>query len=108
MLFDWRWWAFMVPAALLAVALPTHFFSADPKGTVHAQIWSVGLKLGGTYLLAMGTWLCALAFCGSLFAKQRPELPPDEEFAFAPVRVGPGRDVRSAAEKIPPPIDDPE
>ncbi len=107
-LWNWRWWAFMIPAALLAVALPTHFFAADPKGTVHAQIWSVGLKLAGTYLLAMGAWLCALALCASLFAKQRPAPPLEEEYAFAPVGIGPGRNVRSAAEKIPPPLDDPE
>ncbi len=107
-LWNWRWWAFMIPAALLAVALPTHLFSAEPKGTVHAQIWSVGLKLGCTYLLAMGMWLCALAFCAWLFAQQRPAPPLEEEFAFVPVGIGPGSDVRSAAEKIPPPIDDPE
>ncbi len=105
-LWNWRWWAFMIPAALLAIALPTHLFSADPKGTVHAQVWSVGLKLACAYLLAMGCWLVALAFCASLFAKQRPAPPPEEEFAFAPVGIGPRTDVRSAAEKIPPPEDE--
>jgi hypothetical protein len=66
---NWRWWLAVVPAALLAVALPGRFFAAMPSGTVSAQIWRVSLKLAASYLLAVGSWVLLLAWQSVLFER---------------------------------------
>jgi hypothetical protein len=68
---NWRWWLAVVPAALLAVALPSRFFAGEPSGTVSAQIWHVSLKLAASYLLAVGSWVVLLAWAAVLFGRQQ-------------------------------------
>ena len=73
MLLDWRWWPVPIVAALLGVALPMHFFSGEPKGTVSHQVWFVVLKLVGTYLLEVVSWVAVLAWA-SVLLKQQAEV----------------------------------
>lgn len=85
-----RWWLAVVAGALLAVDLPPHFFAGLPRGTVSHQIGAVGLKLAGTYLIAVSVWVLLLTWCAVLLheTKQKAELPAEE--AGSPVPVGPG------------------
>jgi hypothetical protein len=100
---DWRWWVAVVPAALIAIAIPGHLFAAMPGGTVSAQVWHVSLKLAAAYLLAMGCWVLLLGWVAVLFARHA-ELPPAEEVLVAvPVLAGPEEGSRRAAAEIPPP-----
>ena len=64
---NWRWWAGVVVAALVGVLLPSHFFNATPSGTVHAQVWHIGLKLAAAYLLAVGSWVLLLGWLAVLY-----------------------------------------
>jgi len=66
---DWRWWAAVAVAALVGVALPGHFFKAEPSGTVSHQIWVVILKLVGAYLLAITSWVLVLAWAAVLLER---------------------------------------
>jgi hypothetical protein len=66
---NWRWWIAVVPASLLAVALPCHFFAGTPHGTATHQVWAVVLKLAATYLLAMVSWIMLLAWSAVLLAR---------------------------------------
>lgn len=70
LLLDWRWWVAAVIAALLGVALPGHFFSGVPSGTVTHQVWAVALKLAGAYLLAVVCWVLMLAWAAVLLCRQ--------------------------------------
>jgi hypothetical protein len=72
LLWNWRWWLGVVLAALLTVELPSHFFAAEPSGSVHAQVWRVVLKLIVTYLLAVGSWVLLLGWLAVLFGRQQP------------------------------------
>ncbi len=108
---DWRWWLAVVPAALLAVALPARFFAAEPAGAVSAQVWHVGLKLAAAYMLAVTSWVCLLAWAAVLFAAGRPpggaNPPDDDSLVPVPVLAGPTARTRSAKEAIPPPDEEP-
>lgn len=75
-LWNWRWWPAVVLASLVAVWLPGRSFTEVPHGTVHAQVWCVGLKLASAYLLAVTSWVLLLAWAAVLFARQ---LPPANE-----------------------------
>ena len=66
---NWRWWLVVAVAALLGVALPGHFFSASPSGTVSHQVWAVGIKLAGAYLLAITSWVLVLAWASVMLNK---------------------------------------
>jgi hypothetical protein len=77
LLWNWRWWLAVVPAALLSVWLPGHFFTGDPSGTVSAQVWHVSLKLGASYFLAVSSWVLLLGWLAVLFGRQQP--PKEEE-----------------------------
>ncbi|MGC2211077.1 MAG: hypothetical protein WA532_13295 [Candidatus Korobacteraceae bacterium] len=68
-LLNWRWWPAVVAAALLAVRLPSWFFTGIPRGTVGHQVWTVVLKLGGTYMLAVGCWVLLLGWAAALLAR---------------------------------------
>jgi hypothetical protein len=104
-LFNWRWWFGVVLAALVGVWLPSHFFDKPPGGTVSAQVWSVGLKLAGTYVLAVGSWVLLLAWWATLFVLRKK--PPTEEALVAvPVLSGPPGRARSARADVPPPDDE--
>jgi hypothetical protein len=72
LLWNWRWWLGVTVVALAGVCLPGHFYSADPHGTVSAQIWRVSLKLAASYLLGVGGWVLLLAWAGVLFGYQKP------------------------------------
>ena len=72
LLWNWRWWAGVVVFSLLAVWLPEKFFSGTPHGTVFAQVWAVGLKLAGAYLLALCGWVLLLGWAAVLFGCQQP------------------------------------
>lgn len=102
-LWNWKWWLAVVLAALVAVALPGRFFAGTPRGAVSAQVWSVGLKLAVTYLLAVGSWLLLLGWVATLFGRQLP--PKEEALAAVPVASGPPEGARGAAVEIPPPDD---
>jgi hypothetical protein len=104
-LFHWRWWFGVVLASLVGVWLPSHFFDKPPGGTVSAQVWSVGLKLGGAYVLAVGSWVLLLAWWATLFVvRKRP--PAEEAWVAVPLRIGPKDRSRSAVVDIPPPDED--
>ncbi|MGA2539855.1 MAG: hypothetical protein ABSF53_27865 [Terracidiphilus sp.] len=101
LLWNWRWWLGVILAAIAGVWLPGHFFDKLPSGTVSAQVWHVGLKLAGAYLLAVASWILILAWWATLFATKKH--PTDEEVLVAvPVLAGPPRDHRSAKAEIPP------
>ena len=104
LLLNWRWWAAVVPAAWLAVALPARFFAAEPSGTVQAQIWHVALKLAATYLLAVGSWVLLLAWVAVLFSRQQP--PAGEVYAQVPALAGAPDEQKKAAVKLPLPESD--
>jgi hypothetical protein len=104
-LWNWRWWPAVIAASLLAVWLPSHFFTPEPHGSVTAQVWSVGLKLAAAYLLAVSSWVLLLAWCAVLFARQQK--PPVEETLVAvPVVVGPEDRADAAQAELPPPADE--
>jgi hypothetical protein len=71
-LWNWQWWLVVTVAALVAVRWTGHWFDADPKGTVAAQEWSVGLKLAGAYVLGVGAWVVVLAWWAVLFDWKKP------------------------------------
>ncbi len=75
-LWNWHWWAGVLLAALVAVALPGCFFAGEPSGTVHAQLWHVALKVSATYLLAVGSWVLLLGWFAVIFGGQ--QLEPEE------------------------------
>ncbi|MGD0940859.1 MAG: hypothetical protein ABR905_14225 [Terracidiphilus sp.] len=77
LIWNWRWWLGVTIIALVSVSLPGHFYSADPHGTVSAQVWHVSLKLAASYLLGVGGWLLLLAWAGVLFGCQEP-LPEND------------------------------
>lgn len=77
LLWNWRWWLGVIIVALVSVALPGHFYSAAPHGTVSAQVWHVSLKLAASYLLGVSGWVLLLAWAGVLFAQQKP-LPEND------------------------------
>jgi hypothetical protein len=99
-LWSWQWWLAVVVAALAAVWLPGKFFAATPNGTVSVQIWHVGLKLGATYLLAVGSWVFLLGWVATLFGRHEP--PTEEVLVPALVPVGPPERTQSAKVETPP------
>ena len=101
-LWNWRWWAAVVVAALVGAWLPARFFVSEPAGTVSAQVWMVGLKLAAAYLLAMASWVLALAWQATLFGRQRKNPPAEEVLVREPVPVGPPERSLKARAEIPP------
>jgi len=91
LLLNWRWWLAVIIAALLAVEWPSHFFTGEPYGTVTHQVWSVILKLVGTYLLTVVSWVLLLAWCAVLLSRgaRAAEKPADDSLVPAPVGAGP-------------------
>ncbi len=91
LLLNWRWWLTAVIAALVAVRLPSHFFTGLPHGTVSHQVWAVVLKLAGADLLATICWVLLLAWAAVLLSRSgRPAEPPgDDSLVPAPVHSGP-------------------
>ncbi len=67
---NWRWFFAVFFFALLGVALPSHFFTGTPHGTLSAQIWAVAFKLIGAYLLAFLGWILLLAWVCALLKQQ--------------------------------------
>ena len=100
-LWNWQWWLAVVVAALAAVWLPSRFFVAEPSGTVSGQVWHVGLKLAGAYLLAVGSWVFLLGWVTTLFGRQKP--PTEEVLVAVPVLAGPPEGTQAA--KVESPID---
>jgi len=100
---NWRWWLAVVAAALAAVLLPNYYFDKPPTGTVHAQEWHVILKLVGTYLLAILSWVLSLAWQATLAAFPRPpqEPPREEELVGAPLLGGPPNFIQHARPEYP-------
>ena len=99
-LFNWRWWLGVLLASLLGVLLPGRFFSGTPGGTVLHQEWSVGLKLAGAYLLAVGCWVLVLGWWAVLFGRQRT--PAKEALVAVPVLSGPPENELPAKAEVPP------
>ena len=99
-LWSWQWWLGAVAAAFVAVWIPSQFFSKVPHGTVSAQVWSVVLKLAGTYVLAVGSWVVLLGWWATLFALPR-STPDDEELVGVPVLSG-GPEPELRARALPP------
>jgi hypothetical protein len=88
LLWNWRWWAGVIVAAVVAILPPSHLFNALPTGSVAAQEWHVLLKMVAVYLLAMGSWVLLLGWQAALFAgKQAP--PSEEALVAVPVLTGP-------------------
>jgi hypothetical protein len=105
-LWNWRWWLGVLAAALTGVWLPSQFFTAAPMETASAQLWTVGLKLAGAYLLAVSSWVLVLAWWAALFSPQHQEPPAEEAFSAVPVLSGPAGRERGATAEIPPSGDD--
>jgi hypothetical protein len=78
LLIEWKWWLGITIAALLAVLIPSYFFDSLPHGTVHAQEWHLGLKLGGAFLLKLVSWVLVLGWLAVLFDRI-PETEPSRE-----------------------------
>lgn len=78
-LLNWRWWAAVVLVALVAVRLPSRFFTGIPHGAVSYQMWTMLLKLGGTYVLGVGCWVLLLAWAATLLARTSPPALPVAE-----------------------------
>jgi hypothetical protein len=101
-LWNWQWWLMVTAAALVTVRWTGHWFDAEPTGTVSAQEWSVGLKLAGTYMLAMTGWVLVLGWWAVLFDSKKPggkTNPPDGD-ALVPVPVlsgPPDRELKAKA-----------
>jgi hypothetical protein len=93
MVLNWRQWLGVVLAALVGVALPSLFFAGIPHGTVSEQVWAVGFKLAGAYLLAVGSWVLLLGWIAALMSRTAPRTnPPDDESLVAvPAAPGPPR-----------------
>jgi hypothetical protein len=70
LLLSWRWWPAVVLAALAGVVLPGHFFAGVPHGTVSHQVWAVALKLVGSYVLAVCSWVLLLGWAAVMLARQ--------------------------------------
>ena len=102
LLWNWRWWAAVVVAALVGAWLPGLFFRSAPAGTVSAQVWMVVLKLAATYLLAIGSWVLILAWVATLFGRQQKKPPAEEVLVREPVPVGPPERSLKARAEIPP------
>jgi hypothetical protein len=105
LLCNWRWWLGVIFAALLGVWLPSQFFNAPPKGTVSAQVWTVGLKLAAAYLLAITSWVTLLAWWAVLFGRE-DKPPNDEALVAVPVLTGPPDRERGAKVDAPPAEED--
>ncbi len=103
-LWNWRWWTGVVLAALVGVWLPGTFFAATPSGTVSAQVWHVGLKLAGAYLLAVGCWVLLLGWVAVLFGRQQP--PAEYALAAVPVLAEPMEGSPSTVAENQPPKED--
>jgi hypothetical protein len=103
-LWNWRWWLGVVLASIVGVWLPSQFFKGPPKGTVSAQIWTLGGKLAGAYLLAVTSWVLLLGWWATLFAQR--EAPPAEEalVGVAAPSWPPDRELKAKADF--PPLDD--
>jgi hypothetical protein len=91
LLLDWRWWPAVIAAALAGVLLPGHFFAGLPHGTVTHQVWAIGFKLTGAYLLGVASWVLLLAWAAVLLAPAAPrnEDGGEETGAMVPVVAGP-------------------
>lgn len=78
----WKWWAGVIVASWMGVWLPSHFFNAPPHGTVHAQEWHLGLKLGGAFLLKLASWILLLGWLGVQWERipATPRSPVAESF----------------------------
>lgn len=63
---DWRWWPVLLACALVGEAWPRTWFDAMPHGTVHAQVWTVVLKVAGAYLLGVACWTKVLGWAAML------------------------------------------
>jgi len=102
LLWNWRWWTGVVLTSLVGVWLPSQFINKTPSGSVSAQVWAVGFKLAGAYLLAVSSWVLLLAWWAVLFSPR--QAPPTEEALVAiPVSKGPpDRELKAKAD-IPPP-----
>ena len=83
MLLDWRWLVAVLLVAIVGVALPAHFFKADPHGTLSAQVWAVSAKLIAAYLCSVVSWLLLLAWSAVLL--RRKESITNHETAKAPL-----------------------
>jgi hypothetical protein len=89
LLLNWRWWLAVVPAAMLSVLLPGHFFASLPQGTVSHQIWSVALKLVASYALIVGCWIVLLTWAAVLLEPGIDEAEQDGgDDSLVPVPVG--------------------
>jgi hypothetical protein len=91
LLLNWRWWLAVVAAVLLAVEWPSHFFTGLPFGTVSHQVWAVTLKVSGTYLLAIASWVLLLAWAAVLLGRsgRAAEQLGDASLVPAPAGNGP-------------------
>ena len=62
LLLNWRWWAVVVLASLVSVALPAHLFASFLQDPAASQVWEVA----GTYFVAIGCWVLLLAWAAVL------------------------------------------
>jgi hypothetical protein len=100
LLWNWRWWLAVAIAALVGVAPLAHFFTAEPHGTVSAQVWHVMLKLAGAYVLAVSCWVLLLAWVAVLLNRTAAATkdPGDDALHVVPIGSGP---LRSDSVRLP-------
>ena len=102
---NWRWWLGLLAASLISVVWPATFFTANPHGTVAAQIGRVAFKLALAYLLAIFGWLAVQSWAATLLlfdggVSTAPEEYPGE-LAGAGVRVIPPGGGKSGSVRLP-------
>jgi hypothetical protein len=85
---NWKWWIGAVIAALMGVLLPSYFFNGEPHGTVIHQVWAVILKVAGTYLLAVASWILLLAWAAMLLTRDFRECASAENSKLGAVPEG--------------------
>jgi hypothetical protein len=108
LLFNWRWWLAILLAALVAVALPAHFFHGLPGGTVVLEVWAILLELAATYLLAVACWVLLLAWAAVLLSRSIHRMGEPGEDSLPPAIPGshPGGEKDFVHLPLPDPGDD--
>jgi len=99
----WNWWPVVVAWALIGEAWPQTWFSTQPHGTVHEQVWRVVWKLAGWYLLAVLGWNKVVGWAAML-VDPRPRTLMDEPYLRLGLSdaVTPPLPIAPAAEEVAP------
>ena len=76
---SWKWWPVVLLWSLVGEAWPQTWFDSLPHGSVRAQVWRVGLKVAGAYLLGVTAWVKVLGW-GAMRISPRPRMRTNRHF----------------------------